>query len=177
MQTKRIYWRDLNILYFKLVANTGDKFEFDSPVLDVTLDAPTVTLVTAGRFLGEAPSREPIEWPALPARTEGGMAFPGRHTLTALEDNSVYQCVCPFLEIIPKDSLMYKLDHIYIPEARSITFSGADGYKAVIAMTGAVTTPTGEVITGGHKVDVGEGAITLEAQAGTHLVGYRLKQT
>lgn len=176
MQTKRIYWRDLNILYFKLVANTGEKFEFDSPVLEVTSDAPTVTLVTSGKFLGEVSSRDPIEWPALPARTEGGMAFPGRHTLTALEDNSVYQCVCPFMEIIPKDSLMYKLEHFHIPEARSITFSGADGYKAVIAMTGAFTTPSGEVITGGHKLDVGEGAATLAVQADSHLVAYRLKQ-
>lgn len=170
----RHFWRELGIMFFSAECNKGQTFEFVSPVKEFTLETPTVPLVTAGKFRGYNQFRDPVEWPALPTKTEGGIAFPGLHRLEALEDGAVYACVCELpsnLTEVPSD--MFKLDHVYV-EGGTPSFSHADGYRAVIVMSGGIS-HDGASVGVGSKVDVPEGgSVVLEVTSPAHLVGYRL---
>lgn len=170
----RNFYRELGIMYFSITCSKGQAFEFVSPLHEFTLDTPTVPVVVAGKFRGYNALRDPIEWPALPTKTEGGIAFPGRHKLEALEDGSVYACVCELptnlTEVTPD---MFALDHVY-EEGGAPSFSYANGYRAVIVMSGDVS-HDGASVGVGSKVHVPEGgSVVLEVTFPAHLVGYRL---
>ena len=170
----RNFWRELGIMFFSAECNKGQTFEFVSPIKEFTLETPTVPLVTAGKFRGYSQFRDPVEWPALPTKTEGGIAFPGLHRLEALEDGAVYACVCELpqhlTEVTPD---MFALDHVYV-EGGTPSFNYADGYRAVIVMSGSVF-HNGVLVGVGSKVDVPEhGGVVLEVTSPAHLVGYRL---
>lgn len=171
---KRNFWRELGIMFFSAQCNKGQTFEFVSPLKEFILETPTVPLVTAGKFRGYSQFRDPVEWPALPTKTEGGIAFPGLHRLEALEDGSVYACVCELpsnlTEVTPD---MFKLDHVYV-EGGTPSFSHADGYRAVIVMSGDVSHDGASVGTGTKVVVPENGSVVLEVTAPAHLVGYRL---
>ena len=170
---KRNFWRELGIMFFSVQCNKGHTFEFVSPLKEFTLDTPTVPLVTAGKFRGYSQFRDPIEWPALPTKTEGGIAFPGRHKLEALEDGSVYACVCELsanlTEVTPD---MFQLDHVHL-ESGARAFPASEGYKAVIVMSGGARS-AGATFGPGSKIDVPVGgSVQVEVDAPAHLVGYR----
>lgn len=170
----RQFWRELGIMYFSATCKAGEFFQFTSPLREFTLDTPTAPVVVAGKFRGYNRLRDPVEWPALPTKTEGGIAFPGLHRLEALEDGSVYACVCQLpqhlTEVTPD---MFKLDHSYV-ESGVRSYTAAEGYKAVIVMSGAVRFE-GEAVTPGTKIDVpAAGAVELMVDSPAHLVGYRL---
>ena len=170
----RNFYRELGILYFSITCSKGQAFEFVSPLKEFTLDTPTVPVVVAGKFRGYSALRDPIEWPALPTKTEGGIAFPGLHRLEALEDDSIYACVCELPQHLTEVSPdMFALDHVYAANGTR-TFSYAEGYRAVIVMSGSVF-HNGVLVEAGSKVDVPEdGSVVLEVTSPGHLVGYRL---
>lgn len=174
----RNFYRELGILYFSITCSKGQAFEFVSPLQEFTLDTPTVPVVVAGKFRGYNALRDPIEWPALPTKTEGGIAFPGKHKLEALEDGSIYACVCELpanlTEVTPD---MFTLDHHYKEEGSSTTFRHSEGYRAVIVMSGRVMdTQTSLAYRPGEKIVVPEGGeVSLTPFTGSHIVGYREK--
>lgn len=161
-------------MYFSATLKRGQAFEFVNPIPGVVLDTPTVPVVVRGSFVGFNALRDPLKWGALPGKTEGGISFPGRHRLEALEDNSIYACVShlpPNLTEVTPD--MFKLDHSHV-ESGDRSYVAADGYKAVIVMSGAVRFG-GEAVTPGTKIDVpAAGAVELMVDSPAHLVGYRL---
>lgn len=170
----RKFWREIGIMYFSATLDKGQTFEFVSPLKEFTLDTPTVPVVVAGKFRGYNALRDPIEWPALPTKTEGGIGFPGRHKLESLEDGSIYACICELptnlTEVTPD---MYKLDHTHITQ-EPVTYFYNDGYRAVIVMSGNVMV-NGEVAVPGSKFILPEnGAVTLDVLESAHIVGYRL---
>lgn len=168
----RTFWRELGIMYFSIIKDSGQYFEFVSPLKEFTLDSPTVPVVIKGSFQGENRNRTLVVWPALPARTEGGMAFPGKHRLTSLEDGSIYACVCELprnlTEVTPD---MFKLTHHHYVEGEPATFSAADGYVAVIVMSG-VFSCDGTNYTAGQKINVGSDQISISAVEAGHVVSY-----
>ena len=169
----RTFWRELGIMYFSIIKDSGQYFEFVSPLKEFTLDSPTVPVVIKGSFQGENRNRTLVVWPALPARTEGGMAFPGKHRLTSLEDGSIYACVCELpknlTEVTPD---MFKLTHHYYVEGETASFSAADGDVAVIVMSGLASCG-GVNYSAGQKIDVINSEITLNVIEGGHFVVYR----
>lgn len=161
-------------MFFSAQCNKGQTFEFFSPIKEFTLETPTVPLVTAGKFRGYSEFRDPVEWPALPTKTEGSIAFPGRHVLEALEDGSIYACVCELpsnlTEVTPD---MFKLDHTYVTR-ELVTYQYNEGYRAVIVMSGNVLV-NGEVAFPGSKFDLPEGGtVIVDVLEPAHIVGYRL---
>lgn len=174
MKIDRFFWRELGVYLFLADCNEGEAFSFTAPLREMTLDTPTVPVVAAGRFRGECAWRDAIEWPALPTRTEGGIAFPGNHRLTALEPNSIYACVAAIpgnsTEVTPD---MFGLDHDYLDTGLSVAYSHGDGYRAVIVMSGAVVAG-GDSFGPGSKILVpADGALEIAATEAAHLVGYR----
>ena len=173
---KRNFWRELGIMFFSVQCNKGQTFEFVSPLKEFTLETPTVPLVTAGKFRGYNRFRDPVEWPALPTKTEGGIAFPGLHRLEALEDGAVYACVCELpanlTEVTPD---MFKLDHTHVTRGL-VTYQYNEGYRAVIVMSGNVVV-NGEVAFPGSKFDLPEGGtVIVDVLEPAHIVGYRLTE-
>lgn len=173
----RNFYRDLGILYFSIACSKGQTFEFVSPLKEFTLDTPTVPVIVAGKFRVYNALRDPIELPAFPTKAEGGIAFPGRYKLEALEDGSVYACVCELPQQLTEvTSDMFILDHVYV-EGGTPSFSHADGYRTVIVMSGDVS-HDGASVGVGSKVDVPEdGGVVLGVTSPAHLVGYRLTST
>lgn len=174
MKTERVFWRDLGIMFFSGECETGQLFGFVSPLREFTLETPTVPVVVAGKFRGYNALRDPIEWPALPTKTEGGIAFPGLHRLEALEDGSIYACVCELpanlTEVTPD---MYKLDHTHVTR-ELVTYQYNEGYRAVIVMSGNVVV-NGEVAFPGSRFDLPEGGtLIVDVLEPAHIVGYRL---
>ena len=170
----RKFYRELGIMFFSALCNKGQAFEFTAPIKEFTFDTPTVPVVVAGKFRGYNALRDPIEWPALPTKTEGGIAFPGKHKLEALEDGSIYACVCELPANLTEVTLdMFALDHVYV-DGGAPSFNHVDGYRAVIVMSGDVS-HDGALVGVGSKVDVPEGgSVVLEVTSPGHLVGYRL---
>lgn len=170
----RVFYRKLGIMFFSAECNKGQTFEFISPIKEFTLETPTVPLVTAGKFRGYSEFRDPIDWPALPTKTEGGIAFPGRHVLEALEDGSIYACVCALPQHLTEVSEdMFKLDHIHVTQ-EMVTYQYNEGYRAVIVMSGNVVV-NGEVAFPGSKFDLPEGgSVIVDVLDSAHIVGYRL---
>ncbi len=170
----RNFYRELGILYFSITCSKGETFELVSPLQEFTLDTPTVPVIVAGKFRVYNNLRDPIELPAFPTKAEGGIVFPGRYKLEALEDGSAYACVCELPSNLTEVTLdMFKLDHVYV-EGGTPSFSHADGYRAVIVMSGGVS-HNGASVGVGSKVDVPEGgSVVLEVTSPAHLVGYRL---
>lgn len=163
-------------MFFRVTANTGEVFEVASYVDDFMFESPSVAVISEGAFLTENANRDPIEWPAFPERAEGGMVFPGIYRITSTMPGSVYSCVC-FLpqQILALDTSMYQLEHLYLNLGEALELSHAEGFRAVIVVSGKVATADG-LKTRGQRADVPAG-LTLQATAmeAAHVVCYRLK--
>ena len=170
----RNFYRELGIMFFSTKCDKGQTFEFVSRFHEFTLDTPTVPVVVAGKFRVYNAHRDPIDWPSFPTKGEGGIVFPGPYKLEALENGSIYACVCDLPPNLTEVTLdMFKLDHVYV-EGGAPSFSHADGYRAVIVISGGIS-HDGASVGVGSKVDVPEGgSVVLEVTSPAHLVGYRL---
>lgn len=69
------------------------------------------------------------------------MVFPGVYRITSTMPGSVYSCVW-FLpqQILPLDTSMYQLEHLYLDLGDSIELAFEDRYRTLIVMSGKVST-------------------------------------
>lgn len=176
MQLQRQFWPELGIMYFSAKCKTGERLELISPYPELVFETPTVPVVMAGKFRGYNVHRPPLDWPALPSKTEGGILFPGMNILEALEDDSVYGCICAMTSqptsVTPD---MFTLDHVHIAMDEIHNFTHEAGYRAVVIMSGRVLdATTGLIYRPGQKVVVPEGGeARITALEASHTVGYK----
>lgn len=160
---------------FEARGAAGDTITIESTVQEFTLDGPSVAVISAGSFLTANPNRDPLTLVAQPARCEGGMLFPGTYTLTALENGSVYHCVCAIpLPMVDPD--MFELQHRYLEISDTVNLEYNDGYRAVLIMSGKLATAEG-LKTNGQASPVYALPYRATAVEPSHVVLYRLKET